>query len=174
MPDDDFEADETMEDVPPPPSGGGGLPLMPIIAVVVVLAGVGGWFFMSGGEEEEDAAATEEVMPEVSSPFEKREFGVPVSLEDQTVNVMDGKRLRYMVYNVTLEAIDNATAAELEKRAKQLAALFIRRIGSASYEQLLTVMYRDTLEAELRAQVNGLLPDDMSILRIYFDKWITQ
>jgi flagellar protein FliL len=174
MPDEDFEADETMEDGPAPPApGGGGGGMMKIIIIVVALLAVGGGAFMFMGGDEEEAAEgeAEEEKTEIASNVKKVEFGFPVSIEDQTVNVRDGKRSRMLVYNATFEAVDEAAAAELTNRTRQLSDLLLREIASFSYEQLTNVTFRDTLEAHLRGKVNGLLMDG-TIRRIYFDQWI--
>lgn len=182
MADDDFESDETMEDEPAPmaaAAGGGGPMKMIIIAVAVLVLGGGGAFmFLSGGEEEE--AAEEEGDPQQQEEtidvgnVVKAPPGIYVSLEDQTINVMDGKRRRYLVYNATFEAEDQPTADELTSRTRQMSDLLLREIPKYEFEQLVDVTFRDTLEAVLRAKVNARLEGEGKVRRIYFDQWIVQ
>ena len=181
MADEDFEGDETMEeDAPPLPAGGGGGGPMKMIIIAVAVLAIGGgaaFFLMSGGDEEEmaEGEGEEQVEEQIDvGKVEKSDFGFPVSMEDQTINVMDGKRRRYLVYNATFEAEDEATAAELESRLRQLSDLLLREIPKFKFEQLMDVTFRDTLEVGLRAQVNARLMGEGKVKRIYFDQWIVQ
>ena len=171
MPDEftDEESSETTS-MPPPKKGSG---KMLVLGIPLLIAQLGGAYYLTMKYlypmMPEPEVVEEEVV--VEEKEEKTAYDYEWPLADQTVNVFDGTRSRFLVFNATMETPDQSVLDEMKKRDRQLKDLFLREVAKFPYEMLADVAYRDSLANYMRERVNSLLMDG-EIRKIYFDQWV--
>jgi len=169
---DEFTSEESFESkpMPPPKKRSGG---MLIMAIPFLLIQVGASYYVTMTllfpHFPEPEVVEEEVV--VEEEEEKIAYNEGHTLEDQTVNVFDGTRSRFLVFNATMETPDGSVLEEMKKRDRQLKDLFLREIATFPFEMLANVEHRDSLANYMRDRVNSLLMEG-EVRKIYFDQWV--
>jgi flagellar protein FliL len=169
MPEEDFEQSESYETSAPPPKKKSSKLVLFLIPVLLMQA-VGAYYlvmkYVRPIMPEKEAEVVEEVVEE-----NKEDYGLEYVLENMTANVIDGKRSRFLVFNATMETVEQGAVDEMSKRDRQLKALFLSEIVLFPMDMLMDVTRRDTIGEKMRLKVNDILING-AVKKIYFDQWI--
>ena len=165
----DFESDEVMNETPSPSKAKKGKSKLLVIGIPVILIQiVAAYFIVNLFLKPKMPEKTEEVVEEKKT-VEKKDFGLPVIINDMTINIhTEERRARYFVATVGIECEDQAAFDEVTLRMVQVKDIIIGMVMSKSIDQLQSNEFvEDTLKYEIKDRINEVLMNG-KILNIYF------
>ncbi len=101
------------------------------------------------------------------------DIGEIIIIEDLVVNPAQSNGSRYVAASIGFETYEPGMAEEIEKRNPQIKDFLIRALGSRTVEELTNVEARESLRAEIQAEVEEMLPGK-SIKSVYFVNFVLQ
>ncbi|MFO7931048.1 MAG: flagellar basal body-associated FliL family protein [Thermodesulfobacteriota bacterium] len=137
------------------------------LLVLVLAAGGGAFYFLAEGSA---SGATES---DSGQEEEKKEMGPLVEMEDFVVNITHKDSTRFLKLGVTLEAKDDQSKKEIEKRMPQIRDAVLLLVGNKKYDDLKDLQGKKQLKADLTSRIRSLSGED-EVSELYFTDFVVQ
>jgi flagellar FliL protein len=108
-----------------------------------------------------------------ASGGQENAMGTIDQISDLVVNPAGTDGTRYLCTTVALETIDPRVSEEIKGREAQIRDVLIAILSRRTIAELADLGTRDSLREEIRAGVNGLLPDG-EVVGVYFSNFVLQ
>lgn len=148
------------------------IPLWIYLPFAVVFLGVcaGAYFFVMNNNQSGGSSEATRTRNTVQT---KQSLGPTIDLQDFVVNILDGEQMHYLKAAITIEATDDKTKEEIQKRNPQIRDAIILLMGNKKYDELRDLQGKLQLRAELMKRINSLLSQG-AIENVFFTEFVVQ